>query len=77
MNQVVAVHFTADQLVERWNGIVVKGTLCNWRSGKNKKGPPFVKIGGRVLYPIAGVLEWERKNMHAANDNQPEQAISA
>jgi hypothetical protein len=69
MTQTAAAYFTAEQLVQRWNGVVQKGTLNNWRSAKPRRGPPFVKIGGRVLYPVADVMEWERAHLHAANDN--------
>lgn len=64
-----AQYYTADELVERWKGAVTKGTLANWRAAKNRRGPPFTKIGGRVLYPMAGVVKWESDNLHAANDN--------
>lgn len=70
MNQ-AAEYFTADELVTRWKDTVTTGTLANWRAAKPKRGPSFVKIGGRVLYPIAGVMAWEAQNLHAANDNTP------
>lgn len=53
-------YLTAAELVERWRGQVNVETLASWRSRGN--GPRFVKIGGRVLYPIADVEEYERKN---------------
>jgi hypothetical protein len=31
-------------------------TLCRWR--KRKKGPPFLRIGGRVFYKPEDVLGW-------------------
>lgn len=68
--QQAATHFTPAQLLARWEGIVAKGTLDNWRSGKNKRGPAFVKIGGRVLYPIAGVIEWENANSYKPRTQQ-------
>ena len=54
---------TPDDLVRRWKNTVALGTLATWRSRKN--GPPFVKIGGRVLYRKAEVEAWERKNSRA------------
>lgn len=60
--------FTADDLVIRWKQTITVGTLANWRS--KKRGPPFVKIGGKVLYPVAALLEWESKNVRVANDNE-------
>jgi hypothetical protein len=48
---------TPEQLCKRWAGHCVLGTLANWRN--QGKGPPFRRFGNRVLYPFAGVLEYE------------------
>lgn len=58
---------TADDLVNRWAGKVARQTLANWRH--LGRGPAFVKIGGRVLYPVDRVEAWEAENLHNANDN--------
>ena len=50
-----------NDLFERYRGLVPKRTIDSWRY--TKKGPPFIKIGRRVLYPLAGVIAWERKRM--------------
>ena len=65
-----SANLTADDLVRRWNGAVTTGTLSNWRH--QAKGPPFVKIGRSVRYPLATLVDWERANMRlvVANDNQ-------
>lgn len=55
---------TPDELVARWGGTVGKGTLANWRA--KGKGPAYVKIGGRVVYPLDKVAEWEQKNLKIA-----------
>ncbi|WP_331297222.1 hypothetical protein [Methylobacterium hispanicum] len=39
-------------------------TLANWRV--KGKGPRFVKVGGRVRYPIADVEKWEEKRRAAS-----------
>ena len=41
---------------------ITNGALQNWRS-KDKKGPPYIKSGKRVLYALADVVAWlnERK----------------
>lgn len=52
---------TAEQLARRWAGIVTTGTLANWRS--KRVGPQFVKLRGRVLYPLEKVTAWEAENM--------------
>lgn len=62
-------HLTADELIERWNGAVSKGTLNNWRS--QGRGPDFVKPFGRVLYPLAAVEAWEKSHMNPDATGRP------
>lgn len=59
------------ELAERWLGVVTMSTLDNWRS--QKRGPRFVKIGGRVLYPIDEVVAYERRNLRGTPNNPPTQ----
>jgi hypothetical protein len=35
---------------------IKRGTLANWRS--SKKGPPYLKVGGRIYYPVSGLIDW-------------------
>jgi hypothetical protein len=49
---------TEAELAARYRGLVSAGTLRNWRS--QGRGPPFVKVGRQVLYPIVGLEAWER-----------------
>jgi hypothetical protein len=51
---------SVDDLISRWRGQVKATTLATWRS--RKLGPPYVKVGGRVLYPTKAVEEYERRN---------------
>lgn len=51
---------TPQELVERWGGTVVTGTLANWRN--KKKGPKYTKIGGKVRYRESDVIEYENEN---------------
>jgi hypothetical protein len=53
------VYLTPDEVSQRYNGKITTRTLSNWRSGGGTL--PFVKIGGRVLYPLSKVVEWEAK----------------
>lgn len=62
-----AENFTPAEVVKRWNGAVTVGTLANWRA--QGKGPTYIKLGSRVRYPLSRLVEWEQKNLHAANDN--------
>lgn len=50
---------TPQALIDRWQSSITLVTLATWRSRKN--GPRYIKIGGRVLYPLDGVEEWETK----------------
>lgn len=54
-----AQYLTPKELSDRYKGQISQRTLANWRS--SGEGPKFTKIGGRVLYPIQSVEEWERK----------------
>lgn len=51
------VNLTPAQVRKRWKGAYSVGTLSNWRSGG--KGPRFIKIGGRVLYPLKALQSFE------------------
>lgn len=42
----------------RYRGRIDVRTLANWRARGN--GPPHTKVGGRVLYPLAALEEWEK-----------------
>lgn len=50
-----------EELVERWRQTISPATLASWRC--RGLGPRYVKVGGRVLYPIAEVEAYERKNL--------------
>lgn len=52
---------TAEEVSERYRGEVSVGTLRNWRA--QRVGPPFIKIGKAVLYPVQSLDEWDRKNL--------------
>ena len=53
-------YLTVKELIDRWRGQISATTLANWRS--ERKGPAFVKIGGRVLYPLQDVVAYEEKS---------------
>ena len=58
-------------LVMRWCNTVTLATLDNWRS--QNRGPRFVKIGGRVLYPVAEVEAYELRNLRGIPNHPPTQ----
>jgi hypothetical protein len=57
------------ELAARWRGVVTLSTLDNWRS--QSRGPRFVKIGGRVLYPVAEVEAYEARNLRGIPNHSP------
>lgn len=59
MNSLGGDFLTPLELSKRWKGMIGIGTLANWRA--SRKGPRYVKVGGRVLYKLADVLEFERQ----------------
>jgi hypothetical protein len=46
------------ELADRWH--MHRQTLISWRSAGT--GPAFVRIGRRVLYPLAEVEQYEKAN---------------
>ena len=54
-------YLTTEEVTERYRGEISVGTLRNWRAGR--VGPPFVKIGKAVLYPVQELDEWDKKNL--------------
>jgi hypothetical protein len=53
------VNLTPEEVSARWKGTIKVQTLTGWRN--KRKGPPFVKFGSRVLYPLDRLVEWEKK----------------
>ncbi len=53
-------HMTPSHIARRW-GIAPK-TLQNWRCVG--KGPPYIKIGGRILYRREDIEQYEIEQQH-------------
>jgi hypothetical protein len=51
---------TAQDVSTRYGGKISVRTLNNWRNIGN--GPPFTKVGGKVLYSLEKLIEWEKRN---------------
>ena len=51
-----AAFLTSKEVADRWR--LSDQTLANWRSAG--KGPPFIRVGTRVLYPIEGINAFEK-----------------
>lgn len=52
-------HLTIEELASRWG--MNTGTLGNWRI--QGKGPKYVKIGRKILYPINEIETWETQQL--------------
>lgn len=52
-------YLTPTELSDRYHGRISPRTLSNWRCAGT--GPKFVKLGGRILYPVAEVEAWEAR----------------
>lgn len=50
----MAVTITPEQAAERYG--ICKGSLANMRN--KKQGPPYLKIGRKVLYPVKSFEDW-------------------
>lgn len=57
---------TGAELASRWK--LSHQTLANWRHAG--KGPPFIRVGARVLYPTEGIEQFEKLSQQCASDNQ-------
>jgi hypothetical protein len=53
-------YITPLMLVTRWGGAIGEPTLRNWRH--EGRGPPYTKVGARVVYPLVALIEWEKSN---------------
>jgi hypothetical protein len=49
-------YLSSAELATRWR--LNAQTLANWRHAG--KGPPFIRVGSRVLYPIEGIEACEK-----------------
>lgn len=49
---------TPEQLTARYGDKITVRTLANWRSSGN--GPNYTKVGSRVFYRLADVIDWEQ-----------------
>lgn len=53
-----AQFLTPDELVSRYKGNISVKTLANWRTKGG--GPNYIKVGGKIMYPLSAVMSWER-----------------
>jgi hypothetical protein len=66
MNSQDLRHLNQVQLSRRWS--ISPRTLERWRW--LREGPPYLKIGGRVVYRLDDVETYERSRTHSVGSNQ-------
>lgn len=66
-SKVPARHLRQGQLAKRWD--MSEQTLANWRW--QQVGPPFLKLGNRVLYRIEDIEQFEAANLVAFDASNP------
>ena len=54
---------TPKQLHDRYGRQISMQTIANWRSLNT--GPDYIKAGGKVLYPLHSIVEWENARRRA------------
>jgi len=52
-------YLTPKEVSNRYGGTISVGTLANWRT--SGVSPPYIKLGGKIIYPENELEEWERK----------------
>ena len=56
------IHLHQSELAHRWK--ISSRTLERWRW--EGRGPPYLKIGGRVVYRLADIEEFEAANVRTS-----------
>ncbi len=56
--------FTPEELIARYKGRISVKTLANWRTKGG--GPEYTKIGGKIMYTLAAIVEWERRRTYGS-----------
>jgi hypothetical protein len=64
---------TSKELSDRWR--LSDQTLANWRYAG--KGPPFIRVGSRVLYPAEGIHAYEKLSRNWLGDAEDQQQPQA
>jgi hypothetical protein len=65
-------YLTPGGLSERYKAKLSTKALANMRS--EGKGPPFIKIGRKILYPLADVRAWEAARLRLSSRPNPSAA---
>lgn len=55
-----------EEVCRRWSGKITSRTLRRWRA--QGRGPVWVCLGKRVVYPLSLLVEWEAGQTVYTND---------
>lgn len=59
-------YLTPKELSEHWDGRIKVRTINNWR--QNGSGPPFLKLGGAILYRVEDIKKWDdERTVHSTS----------
>lgn len=73
MNAVVKeVYLDDEEVCRRWCGKITSRTLRRWRA--QGKGPSWLLLGKRIVYPLTSLIEWEKGQLVYTTD-QPKRSI--
>ena len=64
-------YLTSKEVADRWR--LSDQTMANWRHAG--KGPPFIRVGSRVLYPIEGITAFEKLSQQWLSAEEQPQTI--
>ncbi len=53
-------YLTVEEVAARYENNISVRTLNNWRT--QGRGPEYIKLGGKVVYPLEKLILWEAKN---------------
>jgi len=62
-------YLTPQEVEEEFRGSITVRTLQRWRSDDRKYGPPYLKVGNRILYPRDGLKKWAKENEYASTSD--------
>lgn len=58
---------TTAEVSQRYEGNLSVRTLNNWRS--QGKGPRFLRLEGKILYPVEELEKWEQESLYSSTSN--------
>lgn len=58
---------TTVEVSQRYEGNLSVRTLNNWRS--QGKGPRFLRLEGKILYPVEELEKWEQESLYSSTSN--------